>query len=313
MLTRRHALGFLVGGAAAGLTRPTRAAAAETIRIGCLASEATGGAFYAQDRGFFAKHGVTASISTAVTGPAAASAMLGGTLDVAIADIVVIAVAHDKNLPFVCLAPSELHTNSHPTLAIAVGDSAVKQGSDFNGKTIACSTTRGIGFVVTSAWIHNNGGDWKSLKWIEMPFPAEVPALQRGTIDALVAPEPFISQAVSAGAHMLLLDKKPIAPAILQSAWFATSDWVSKNKETAAAVGSAIREANAWANANPDDAAAILSKYTKIPVDVIKSMKMRGQYQERFDLATIQPLIDGSAQYGLIAKRFPAKDLLAAV
>jgi NitT/TauT family transport system substrate-binding protein len=309
MPNRRDALRLLAGAGAAALARPARAQS-QAIRIGCLASEATGAAFYAQDEGFFAKRGITATISTAITNAAAASAMLAGDLDVAIADTVVLAIAHDKGLPFVSLAPAELHSNKVPTLAIAVRDPAVKLGKDFNGKTLACATARGIGYLVTSAWIDNNGGDSKSVKWVEIPFPAEGPALQRGAIDGFCAPDPFISSAVQNGASLVLLDRKPIAPVILQGAWFATKDWVAKNTAAARGFAEAIREANVWGNANSQATAEILSKYSKIPVSVITAMKMRGQYQERFDLSTIQPLIDGSAKYDLIAKSFPAKDLI---
>jgi NitT/TauT family transport system substrate-binding protein len=314
MFNRRQALSLFAGAGAAALAGPVRAQSqTATIRVGALASEATGGAFYAQDQGFFAKRGVTVSISTAITNAAAASAMLAGDLDVAIADVVVLSIAHDKGLPFALLAPAELHSNKVPTLAIAVRDPAVKLGADFNGKTLACATTRGIGYLVTSAWIDNNGGDSKSVKWVEIPFPAEFPAMQRGAIDGFCAPDPFISAAVEGGANLVLLDKKPIAPVMLQGAWFSTRDWVAKNPAAARAFAGGIREANVWGNANPQATAEILSKYSKIPVPVIAGMKMRGQYQERFDLATLQPLIDGSAKYGLIAKPFPAKELLASL
>lgn len=313
MLNRRRILSLFAGAGAAGVTQAAWAQSSPPIRVGCLAGESTGAALYAQDEGFFAKRGLTVSISTSVTNAAAAAAMLGGALDVAIADVVVLSTAHDKGIPFVMLAPAELHSNKVPTLAIAVRDPAVKLGKDFNGKVFGCQTITGLGYLVTCAWIDNNGGDSKSLKWIEIPFPAGGEALKRGTIDAFVAPDPFISSAVALGNYLVLLDKKPLAPAILQGAWYSTKDWVSKNHAAAKAFADAIREANVWGNANPQGTAQILAKYSKIPLSVISAQKMRGQYQERFDYSTLQPLIDGAAKYGLVSKPFPARDLVASL
>jgi NitT/TauT family transport system substrate-binding protein len=309
-MNRRHVLSLIAGGAAVARSVPAVAQSAP-VRVGCLAGESTGSALYAQDNGFFSKRGLNVSISTSVTNAAAAAAMLGGSLDVAIADTVVLATAHDKGIPFVLLAPAVLHSTKAPTLAITVKDPALKIGKDFNGKTFGCATITGLGFLVTAAWIDNNGGDSKTLKWVEVPFPTGGAALQRGTIDAFVSPEPFVTSSLAAGNTLVLLDKNPVAPAILQGAWYSTKDWVAKGGGKAFA--DAILEANAWANANPAPAAEILSKYMKQPVAAIEGMKMRGQYQTRFDPATMQPLIDSAARYGIISKPFPVRDMIAAL
>jgi NitT/TauT family transport system substrate-binding protein len=282
-----------------------------TIRVGTFASESTGSIFYAQDQGFLARHGLQAQINIQVGGAAVGSAMVAGDLDVGEADTVTIAIAHDKGLPFVFIAPGELHSIQYPTLACVVRDANVKIGKDFNGKTMACNVSKGFGSLVTNAWIDNNGGDSKTVKWVEFPFPALAAAMQRGTIDGYCAPEPFVSAGVAAGGHLVLLDKKPVAPTILQGGWFATKQWVEKNPAAALAFLAAIREANAWANGNAHATAEIISKYSKIPLAVVEGMKMRGQYQLQFDTKTMQPLIDAAAKYDMISKSFPARDMIA--
>jgi len=311
MMKRGHVLSLLAGTGAATLAVPAHAQSMP-IRVGCLAGESTGAALYAQEEGFFTKRGLNVSISTSLNNAAAATAMIGGEIDVAIADVVIIATGYDKGVPFVALAPGELHTNKVPTLAIAVADPNLKLGKDFNGKVFGCATIRGLGYLVTSVWIDNNGGDSKSVKWTTIPFPLGGEALKRGTIDAFVAPDPFITAALDLGNHLVLLDRNPVAPAILQGAWYTTRDWVAKNPQQARLFADAIAEANAWGNVNPQAAAEILAKYSNIPLATIAAQRMHGQYQLKFDVTTLQPLIDYAARYGLIAKPFPAKDMLAA-
>ena len=312
-MNRRRLLHLAAAGTLAGIPLRATAQALTEVRIGTFASESTGGMFYAQDQGFLARHGLTATFNMSTGGAAVGSAMVAGDLDVGEADIVTLAIAHDKGLPFVFLAPGELHSNKVPTLALIVRDAAVRSGKDFNGKTMACNVSRGFGSLITNVWIDNNGGDSKTVKWVELPFPTLTAALQRGTIDGYCAPEPFIDLGVTAGGTVVLLEKNPVAPVIIQGGWFATRDWVAKNPAAAAGIVAAIRDANEWANSNPSGSAAIISKYSKIPLAAIEGMKMRGQYQPRFDLATMQPLIDASAKYGYISARFPAGDLLAKV
>ena len=310
-MIRRRALELLAGSAAAVAASPVAAQNLIPIRVGTFASEATGGVFYAQDQGFLAKHGLTAQINLAAGGAAVAAAIVGGDLDLGEADVVTLALAHDKGIPFQFVAPGELHSKQYPTLAVVVGDAAVKSGKDFNGKTMACNVTRGFGSLITDAWIDNNGGDSKTVKWVEMPFGALVAATQKGTIDGYCAPEPFVDLGATGGLHVLLMDKNPVAPTIIQGGWFASNDFVKMHPSIVNAFSLAIREANEWANQNPDATAAIISKYSKVPINVIKAMKMRGEYQAVFTKSTMQPLIDAAFKYGYISKPFPVSDIIA--
>ncbi|MGA2394208.1 MAG: ABC transporter substrate-binding protein [Candidatus Lustribacter sp.] len=310
-MIRRRALQLLAGSAAAVAASPVSAQNLIPIRVGTFASEATGSIFYAQDQGFLAKHGLTAQINLAAGGAAIIPAIIGGDLDMGEADVVTMALAHDKGLPFQFVAPGELHSNKYPTLACVVKNPALQSGRDFNGKTMASNVSRGFGSLVTNVWIDNNGGDSKTVKWIEFPFPALSPALQRGDIDGYCAPEPFVDLGVKDGGHLVLLEKNPVAPEIIQGGWFAGRDWIKTHPSVVNAFSLAIREANDWANQNPDAAAAIISKYSKVPVNVLTAMKMRGQYQAVFTKSTMQPLIDAAFKYGYIAKPFPVSDIIA--
>jgi len=308
---RRRALQLLAGTGAAVAASPVIAQNLIPVNVGSFASESTGAVFYAQDMGFLAKHGLTANINLTTGGAALMPAIVGGTLDIGEADIVTMALAHDNGLNFQFLAPGELHSNKYPTLALVVKDSSMKSGKDFNGKTMACNVSKGFGSLITNVWIDNNGGDSSTVKWIEFPFPGLSTALQRGTVDGYCAPEPFVDVGVKAGGTLVLLEHKPVAPVILQGGWFATHDYIRQHPSIVNAFGLAILEANEWANANPDAAAGIISKYSKVPLPILLAMKMRGEYQIKFSAPTMQPLIDAAAKYGYIKSRFPVSDIIA--
>ena len=280
-----------------------------TVKIGVLPS--SGEVFYAIENGFFARRNLDVQLQMQNSGAAGAAAMLGGSIDISESDTVTIIKAHDKGLPFVALAPGLLDSVKAPTVAVVVRDPEVKLGKDFNGKVFSTNALQNLGTLLADSWIDNNGGDSKTVKWLELPFSALSAALQRGTIDAYIAPEPFVTTGLKDGGHMLLLDRKPIAPVVVQGFLIATRDWVSGHREAARAFTAAILEANDWANKHRHEAAEILSKYSKIPIAVIEGMTLRGDYAIRVDPGTLQPLIDGSLKYGLIGKTFSANDILA--
>ncbi len=310
-MQRSRLLQLLSGAGMAVAASPLGAQSLPNVRVGAAMSEATGSVLYAQDLGFFTHHGISVGINAATSGAAVASAIVGGDLDAGETDIATLAMAHDQGLPFAYIAPAELDSLKAPTLACVVGNANMKSGPDFNGKTLSCNVTRGFGSLIMSAWIDNNGGDSKTVKWIGLPFPTLAASLQRGTIDAYIAPEPFVSAGVAAGGHIILLEKGRLAPEFLQAGWFATKDWIAKNPGTAAALAAGIRDANAWANVNMHPRAEILSKYSTVPVGVIEASRLPGQYGTQLDPALIQPVIDVAAKYGYIAKRFPAGEIIA--
>jgi len=307
-MNRPHFVAGLLGSAAIGRARSARAQSAMTVKIGVLPS--SGEVFYAIENGFFARRNLDVQLQMQNSGAAGAAAMVGGSIDITESDSVTVIKAHDHGLPFVALAPGLIDSVKAPTVALVVRDPEIKLGKDFNGKVISTNSLQNLGTLLADAWIDNNGGDSKTLKWIELPFSALSPALQRGTIDAYIAPEPFVTTGLKDGGHMLLLDRKPLAPAVVQGFLIATRDWAGSHREAARAFTAAILEANDWANKHRHEAAVILSKYSKIPIEVLEGMTLRGDYAVRVDPSTLQPLIDGCLKYGLIGKTFPANEII---
>src|SRR5580700_4238379 len=108
-MKRTQFVSLVAGAGAAASTGTVFAQTTAPIRMSTIASESTGALFYAQEQGFFAKRGIDAQITIAANGSAVASAMVAGDLEIGYADPVILAIGHDKGLPFVVLAPGELH------------------------------------------------------------------------------------------------------------------------------------------------------------------------------------------------------------
>jgi NitT/TauT family transport system substrate-binding protein len=305
---KRHIAAILV---CTALLAPLSAGAdpATTIRVATTPIDLGAEVLYAQDQGFFKKAGIEVDVQLMNSGAAIAAAVASGALDIAQANIVSIATAHERSLPFVLIAPAGLYTANESTTSIVVAkNSPIRTGKDLENKTVAGNGLRNITQIGADAWMDKNGGDSSALRFIEMPFPQMPTALESGRIDAAVIAEPELSNAVAGGARIIGQPYTSIAKEFLIGGWFATSTWAKEHPDQRKRFVAAIVEAGKWANGHHAESARILEKYTKIHIS--PTMK-RTVYAERLDAAQIQPLIDAAAKYKALKSSFPAADLIA--
>jgi NitT/TauT family transport system substrate-binding protein len=282
--------------------------ASASLKLGVITVDAAAEAFYALDMGFFKKQGLDVDLQIMQNGAAIAAAVAGGALDVGFADTVSIANAHARGLPFIYLAPAMLNSYTAPAIAVLVnGGGPIREAKDFNGKTIAVNGINNITMLPVEAWIDKSGGDSKTVKWLEVPIPAENDAVSSAKVDGAVIGEPFITFGADKGLRPLYMDKNAIAPRYVLSGFMTTKDWAAKNPALAAKFIAAIKETAQWANTNRSASAAILAKYTKLPEQVVARMK-RGEFAETLLASDFQPVIDIAAKYGVLPKPFPAPE-----
>lgn len=299
----------VAAGALAGTPR-LAAAAANTVRFGTLPIDPAMECFYAQEMGFFKKAGIDAQIEKFSSGGAVAAGIAGGAIDVGNVDLVTVASAHARGVPFVLLAPAGVYTPTAQTYVLLVPQSSSIRGAkDLAGKTIAVNGLKNINQIPTEAWIDNNGGDSKAARFIEMPFPAMLPALRDGKIDVAAVTEPTLSFA-KGEFRIIRLDRGNVASNFIVAGWTAMRPWVDKNPDLAKRVVAAIAETAKWANGNHARTAKILSEVGKLPLPVAEKMQ-RAAYGESLTPSLIQPVIDASAKYGAIAKAFPASEIIS--
>lgn len=311
MMTRARASALLFG-AAAGLAGTSRGRTEETttVRITTLPIESAAEVYYAKDMGFFAKAGLDVDIQTMQNGAAAAAAAVAGVTDVGYIPVDSLATIHKKNVPIVVISPANEYVSpSRNAGLIVLAGSPIREAKDLNGKTIAVAALNSLSVNAPRAWMDRTGGDSSTAKYVEMPFPAMVGALEAGRVDAAFDAEPFLS---SAGSNVGVLATcfDAIAKRFLIGTWFSTVQWASAHPDAVARFASAIHETAVWTNKNPVASGQILAKYTKLEPAVIATMT-RSQYAETLTPASMQPLIDVSAKYNGFTS-FTARELIYA-
>jgi NitT/TauT family transport system substrate-binding protein len=291
---------------------PAGAQSSDTVRFGLVPVEEAAMAYYAQEKGFFKAAGVNVELTFLPNGGAVTAGILGNAFDIGVTNSGSMSAAFLKGLPLQMLACGAVYAPSSPISHLAVGKtSGIKSAKDLTGKTFSVSTLHDMIQGTVLAWIDKNGGDWKSVNFIEMPPPQMAGAIVAKRIDGGAIVEPFFT-----GSKNDLLNLGYNYSAVNNDKPFqtlgvaASKDWAAKNPATAKKVAGAIHEAAKWANdaKNHAECEKMLAAYTKIDPAIIAGYP-RLNFADDNNPGLIQPVIDMLAKYAFIDHAFSAKDL----
>lgn len=294
---------LIVAGSGASAQAPMK------LRVAGIPIDVGALSYYADQEGFFKKHGLDVEVITGQNGAAVAAAVAGGSLDIGDGNTTSVALAHQGGIPFVFIAPSGAYTTKAPTGALMVAKtSPIKTPQDLVGKIIGVPALKSIAEVGIRAWLEKNSVPSDNVKFLELTYAQMGPALQSGRIDAAMAEEPALAALVDQDDRILARPYEDIAPSFLEGGYFATTDFVKAHPDVVKAFADAMAEAATWANAHHAETAAILERVGKTTV---APNMVRIYFPPRLSPALLQPLLDASAKYGLLKSTYPASELIA--
>lgn len=264
--------------------------------------------------GFFKNHGLEVELRSMSSGAAMAAAVAGGSLHVAATNILGLISAHVKGIPFQIIAPGGLYVTEQPAEMLVVRkDAAIRTAADLNQKTIASSALGDLDSVAALAWIDLHGGDSKTVRRVEISPAATQAALEAGRIDAAGLQEPRLSEALQSG-NIRVLGKMydAIGKRFMVSAIFSMAEFTTANRDAVTRYYRAQLEANAFANAHPDQTARWLAEFANADVDLIQRTP-RKIMAESMDLALIQPVLDAAVRAKVIERGFDLRELISPI
>jgi NitT/TauT family transport system substrate-binding protein len=283
----------------------------QTVRIQTIATDDATPILYAQRAGLFAKAGLDVQIDKAGSGAAIAAAVLAGSFDIGLSNLVTLMSAHVRGVGFTLLAPAGTYYSKTPFSELVVAhDSTATSGKDLDGKTIATPALDSLSTLVISNWVDRHGGDSRTLKFVEIPISAAQAALELHRVDAALMNDTALATALASGnVRILAPAMDAVAPEFPYSGWFASSDWAAKHPDLVHAFARVVAESTAYTNAHHAETAPMLAAFTGQTLEVIEHAN-RPELGTVLRLSEIQPLIDLAAKYKLIAHPFPARELV---
>jgi NitT/TauT family transport system substrate-binding protein len=263
------------------------------------------------ESGAFRRAGLDVELTKANAGAAVAAAVAGGAVDIGKSSLLSVLAARAKGLPFVLVAPSGIYTAEAPTAGMIVAtNSPLHTAHDLNGKTIGVSALNDLTELASQAWIDQNGGDSKTVHFLEVPPSAIGDALASGRIDAGSLPNPNMGRAIDSGkARLFAPVVSAVARRFAQAAFFATSDYVAKNKAPVATFRRVVVEMGAYANEHHAEMIPVMARFTGIEARVLAAQPQQF-VGTTLDVRLIQPLIDTAAKYNAIPAGFDARTMI---
>ena len=270
-------------------------------------------ALWAQRAGIFRAHGLDVQFSALRSGSATVAAVVGGAYEFGKASIMSLIDAHVHGVPVVLIFPGGIYRPTIPHSGMIVrADSPIKTGADINGKLVAVSALADLFTIGAYAWVDTHGGDWTSLKLVEIPAAGIFAAVVSGRVDVGNTVDPFLRSALDSKQVRFLADTdSAIAPEFVETCWFTTRDYARANPGTIAAFRAAVREGAVYANDHHAQTVDVFAQFSQMEPSVVARMT-RMIYGTELDPRLIQPVIDDAAKYKVIPASFDANDFIAA-
>ena len=299
----------LVTGASAG-QHERRGAPLTPVTITILPLEPAAQAFYAYHRGFFRQQGIDARLRVLTEPNQNVAALLAGDAQFTLLNLGGAAVLKSRDAPVRLVAAGAMYRRAAPGSAlVAANGKRITRARDLVGKRIAIDAQNTIAHIALLKWLKGNGLAVSDVRLVELPFAQMSGPLRRGTVDAAVLPEPYLTLVIARGATRVANIFHAACPQdCLLTVWAARKDM---DPTLAARFRNAVQAAAVWANQPQNDAAsgAILARYAPIDKTVIARMT-RTRFAERLRPALAQPWIDLYAEFGVIPASFRAIDLV---
>jgi NitT/TauT family transport system substrate-binding protein len=275
------------------------------LRIETIPTDNATPIIYAQRAGLFAKAGIDVELDKASSGAAIAAAVLAGSYDIGLSNLVTLIGAHARGVGFTLLAPAGLYRSKTPFSELVVArDSTLRTGADLNGRTIATPALDSLSTLAISAWVDRNGGDSRTLKFVEIPINATQAALEAHRVEAAMMNDTPLSTAIASGTIRVFAPAfDAVAPEFPYTGWFASSEWAAKHHDLVQTFARVVAASTAYTNSHHAETAVMLADFTGLPLEVIEHSN-RSESGTILRLSEIQPQIDLAATYKVIPRSF---------
>ena len=230
----------------------------------------------AQEKGFFAKHGIEVALKPIPLNSQNPAALESGEVDITMPTATVMLQALSGGLDHVAVSGYTETIKTDNNFGVVVRpESNIKTPADFVGKKVGVPGLNAALHVMFREWLNMKGVDWKKVEFVETQFPLMEGILKGGSVDAVVAIEPFMSRITGNKAGEILARHVRELPEGMSITLFsAKRSWADANPDAIKAYRAGFDEGSAYAHANPDEARAVVAKFLKLPPPAVASVSI---------------------------------------
>ena len=303
---------FLTALGAGALAAPVAAAepALTTVRLGMTPDVDVSNVVLQVPNGVLARLGMQLEGTRLASGSAVTAAVIGGSLDIGTASIFGLMNAHLRGVPIVLESVQAIYDATMPDTAFVVAkDSPITTVAQLNGATISVAALGDLFTIGTSAWVDANGGNSKTLNFVELPVPSATAAIASGRITGALLVEPFLQDGIDRGLTRVLGHPYDlIAPRFGITYYFCSASFAASNADLLARFRRAIVQQVTYGYAHKSEIYALAAKLSGTSLTTVQHIPF--VIGSGIDVRMIQPVIDYAVRNKFIPKSFPAAELM---
>jgi NitT/TauT family transport system substrate-binding protein len=277
----------------------------DEVNVGVIAIVDVAPIYLGKEKGFFSNRNIDLTLTTAQGGAAIVPAVLSGQYQFGFSNTISLLLGKSQNAPLKVVSNGNNSTgvDDKDFAGLFVkADSPIQSPKDLVGKTVAANTLKNIVETSVKSSVKKDGGDAAGVKFLELPFPEQVPALQAGRVDAIFVVEPFQQAAVAAGARKIASSYVDAAPDLTVAMYFTSQQLISTNQDLVTRFTEAMKESLAYADGHPEEVRDVLGTYTKIAPEVRDALILP-KWPPDVNRASVEALADLAVADGLMTQK----------
>ncbi|GAA0477879.1 hypothetical protein Aca07nite_13220 [Actinoplanes capillaceus] len=277
----------------------------DRVNVGVIAILDVAPIYLGRDKGFFKDRGIELNLTTAQGGAAIVPAVLSGEYQFGFSNTISLLLGADRKLPVKAVVNGVNSTgvDGQDFAGLFVkADSPIRSPKDLAGRTVAANTLKNIVDTTVRSSVAKDGGDASRVKFTELAFPDQVPALQEGRVDAIFVVEPFQQSAVAAGARKIASSYVDAAPDLTVAMYFTSQRLIANDPDLVSRFTAAMKQSLEYADAHPGEVRDVLGSYTKIAPEV-RAKLVLPKWPAEVNRASVETLADRAVSDGTLPKK----------
>jgi NitT/TauT family transport system substrate-binding protein len=278
---------------------------ADKVKVGVIPIVDVAPIYLGKQKGFFTAEHIDLSLETGQGGAAIVPGVASGQFQFGFSNNTSLLVAASKGLPIKVVAAGNSTTGkvgADFSAVVVPKGSAIKKPSDLAGKTVAVNTLNNIGSTTIDKVVRDDGGDPKTIKYVELGFPDMPGALAKGQVDAAWVVEPFVSITEAQGATPVAWNFAGTDPNLMIASYFTSAKTASSDPDLVKRFTAAMNKSLDYANSHPDEVRSVLSSYTQVDAATASKLTLP-KWSSQIDVHSFDLLADLAVQDGALEKK----------
>lgn len=290
--------------AACSSDEPEAAAEGELdqLTVGVIPIAAYAAIPYGIEHGIFEEHGLEVTAQASSGGAEMLPALQTGDMDVVIGNVSNLLLAVDQGLDMrVVSGYQQSLPEGHDVNGVVVkADSGIETWADLEGAEVAVNALRGQGDLTIMESVDQDGGDPEQVNFVELNFPDMESQLERGNVDAVWLPEPFLHNALEGDDYKLLGHPNQIVSGMPTVVSFVTGDLVDENPELVERYQAALDETLTTFASDEEGAMEAVMEFMDAPKEVAEIASELESHDAAIPTKQIEELAELMVKYGFV-------------